>query len=605
MELYQKLDKDRHDIRVLYLLGDPFRPGLPLRCKFSIIPEHDQPNACQYGALSYVWGVEDASEEISVNGINIRIRFNLYQALCQIWTREPDTAVWVDAVCINQNDLAEKADQVQMMHSIYSNAKHVWVWLGEKEPSTHLAWAVISSLIGADDIEEREEDEFALALNDLGTRAWYSRAWTFQEIVLARDAFVLCGNFILRWDDFAATLLRLTTKSRRRKKVCSELVNNLELLQRASRLRQIAPISWMNLIVSNRYRRASDPRDKIYALLGMPQVRGQVLIPASYTCSVAVVYAKAAHYCIQHSRKLRVLRGAGLRFSSLIPQSFCSSKDHSVLSSTMDQKSDGAEVLLEQAPADKLDWPSWVPNWNDSVIVERLQMDYPYGLRTDLQASVRASAVIGSPRDDMRIELGGVALGVLTQSNHTGGLNVASFPICLGTRISRPEDEGTLNRVDLDLKACLPLREDLEDQSSTAQGQGQGHGKEYSMSQMYMQKAMQQLKVHETQTCSCFPSAKRVRNRVLKVNSVPYNAWPTNSDPEYLKRNDLVCLLHGSHDLYILRLERPRLRTSEDKNGADLPIHFNLVTTLTVHENEDAKLFVTNSTRFETTFILS
>jgi hypothetical protein len=85
-------------------------------------------------ALSYVWGDPARTQEILVDGKRLGITENLYKAL-RVLQRDAmgDLKVWADAVCINQNDLAERSDQVFLMREIYHSAAEVRIWLG---PST-------------------------------------------------------------------------------------------------------------------------------------------------------------------------------------------------------------------------------------------------------------------------------------------------------------------------------------------------------------------------------------------------------------------------------------------------------------------------------------
>jgi hypothetical protein len=83
-----------------------------------------------FTALSYAWGSEEDPKQITLNGVVIALRRNLYDflvhALRQGWTRQ----LWIDALCINQIDEAEKSKQVAMMGEIYSRSSRVLIWLG-------------------------------------------------------------------------------------------------------------------------------------------------------------------------------------------------------------------------------------------------------------------------------------------------------------------------------------------------------------------------------------------------------------------------------------------------------------------------------------------
>lgn len=103
----------------------------PIECTLSIGSLNDQ--NLHYEALSYEWGDPDSPKhEILLDGQPFIIRRNLWQALRCLRTEISARTLWVDAICINQEDVSERNHQVGMMGSIYSFASSVRVWLGEK-----------------------------------------------------------------------------------------------------------------------------------------------------------------------------------------------------------------------------------------------------------------------------------------------------------------------------------------------------------------------------------------------------------------------------------------------------------------------------------------
>ena len=126
--------------------------------------------------------------------------------------------IWIDQICINQQDDLEKAVQVKMMRDIYVSAHKVLVWLG---PSTKGSDLAMDSIVPLDEsigvlpqsrfahngISSRlpgQDDPFWPALVDLYARPWYDRLWVLQEAILAKDIEVLCGNSSMPWAAFAS-----------------------------------------------------------------------------------------------------------------------------------------------------------------------------------------------------------------------------------------------------------------------------------------------------------------------------------------------------------------------------------------------------------------
>ncbi|KAF2213754.1 hypothetical protein CERZMDRAFT_12653, partial [Cercospora zeae-maydis SCOH1-5] len=91
-------------------------------------------SAPPYKALSYHWGDQTETEQIRLDGKCTAVTSNLQVALKHIsrTISEPLT-LWIDAICINQNNEKEKCEQVARMRDIYSRAEEVIAWLGSSQ----------------------------------------------------------------------------------------------------------------------------------------------------------------------------------------------------------------------------------------------------------------------------------------------------------------------------------------------------------------------------------------------------------------------------------------------------------------------------------------
>lgn len=115
---------------LIYLLpAHEHRERLECSCQVFDIGE-----APPYGALSYVWGEKRPPVNIVCNGRTIGIQPSLETALKRLRLQDSTRIIWVDAVCINQSDNAEKNHQVSLKGSIYSMARGVVIWLGHVDP---------------------------------------------------------------------------------------------------------------------------------------------------------------------------------------------------------------------------------------------------------------------------------------------------------------------------------------------------------------------------------------------------------------------------------------------------------------------------------------
>lgn len=172
-----------------------------------------------YEALSWCWG-DDAEEpkvEIRIREKNeagewrsypMKIPWTLAEALYSLRYPGKDRNLWVDAICINQEDVDERNRQVQMMAEIYGGATQVCVWLGTATKESARALNFIRDnvikLWKFDELCAKQESskDWKVFL-DLMNRAWFSRRWVVQEIALAREAKVYCGSDNIDWQDFA------------------------------------------------------------------------------------------------------------------------------------------------------------------------------------------------------------------------------------------------------------------------------------------------------------------------------------------------------------------------------------------------------------------
>ncbi|GKZ69567.1 hypothetical protein AnigIFM50267_004779 [Aspergillus niger] len=127
---YDKLDPSASQIRLLTILPDENDEN-PVRGSLHTVSLND---TCDFDALSYVWGDTSVTVDISVDDCLVGVTPNLHAFLRRLRQPNSERTVWVDYVCINQNDISERNSQVALMCQIYSNARSVVAWLGDLAP---------------------------------------------------------------------------------------------------------------------------------------------------------------------------------------------------------------------------------------------------------------------------------------------------------------------------------------------------------------------------------------------------------------------------------------------------------------------------------------
>jgi hypothetical protein len=158
----------------------------------------------EYEALSYVWGTTRAAHAVTANGFLLGITQNLDLALRHL--RDPIQAkvIWIDALCINQEDIDERNYQVPLMGSIYEGASQTTVWLGPAADESDLVMEAIRTF------NMHDMNPFCLSIDILRlmTRSWWSRVWVIQEVALAQRVVIQCGMQSIPVVDFLVGLER-------------------------------------------------------------------------------------------------------------------------------------------------------------------------------------------------------------------------------------------------------------------------------------------------------------------------------------------------------------------------------------------------------------
>ncbi len=309
----------------------------------------------EYIALSYVWGTSGTTARICCSGVNFNISDNLaiiLPTLRNFFKKEFSTEIaripiWVDAICINQADAREKEGQVKIMGQIYRKAEMVIAFLGDADDETEDVIVLINKLFevfiewGPDmdrgvSFEQlrlqhahrlpRWDDPVVLAFRKFFLRPWFSRAWTFQEALLSQRFLFLCGPHSIQAENlFAAVIVAGVsgyTVNYPEPHFFQDLwrfretIADGEAAEDGSRekehMQRYCQLS--NLLRITRDRDATDPRDKIYSLLAIVQLKNDPLLKINYDRPVEEVYTDATRYCIEREQDLRVLGSAAWPF---------------------------------------------------------------------------------------------------------------------------------------------------------------------------------------------------------------------------------------------------------------------------------------------------
>jgi hypothetical protein len=129
-KIYTKLNSATREIRLVKLHPES-DPDCDIRCELSTVSLNTRPI---YKALSYTWGDANDTVPITLDGHRFAVTRNLKKALLRLRSLDTEAPIWIDAICINQVDTAERTQQVELMRAIYESTIEVIVWLGDVLP---------------------------------------------------------------------------------------------------------------------------------------------------------------------------------------------------------------------------------------------------------------------------------------------------------------------------------------------------------------------------------------------------------------------------------------------------------------------------------------
>ena len=413
--LYRSLDPQKREIRVLAILpcGDHV-PAVPLtqlesddddssvnvadiHCVLQTVSLEDEPS---YTALSYTWGTDVPSTAVLINSKPVFVRRNLAAALHHLQQKDRSLNIWVDAICINQNDNKEKSRQVQMMAKIYERSMGVLVWLGPAADESDAAMEKLRDIgekatdagmqdfratdmpnwfnpdlderlqrlkTSLDGLADREGlDVFHPAFIPLSKRTYWTRVWVLQEFSVHKTVMIQCGSKRVDVTTFGTAFnfcafARWTLSSRFKMEDYRDPKSKLRSVSGNANSPSGAP----NQLFGARRRyysetgereplwsllertcmsgsavislNATDPRDKIYGLLGLATDTEQLGILPDYEKSIIEVYTDTSRKLIatgetsilsrcQQSKRIEGLPSWVPDFASDIPPAYGASR---------------------------------------------------------------------------------------------------------------------------------------------------------------------------------------------------------------------------------------------------------------------------------------
>ncbi|KAK6951734.1 hypothetical protein Daesc_006257 [Daldinia eschscholtzii] len=327
----------------LIMLDPASHEGDPLIC--SIIQRRRSAQTEDYFAVSYTWGKPDFSRMLEIRcdsgSSYLKITPNVDALLRRLRALKVLRCLWIDAICLNQADDTEKAQQIPEMGCIFEQAKLVHIWLGTGDETTADLFTFFNA---ASQLPEMEKSMMAShivtitqAFNggvvralgsffEFADRPWFSRRWIIQEACLAQQAIVHCGPCSIPLETIVLAARRFQTLD-----MSSYPVKVMTNLHKPVKL------TILELLWNFHEALCLEPKDRIAALLGLVQDDHRFYL--DYTVHWTELYKQVASSYLSYSNndiKLQVL--LHLFEFGCVPQSEAN------------------------------DYPSWVPNWSKTRI---------------------------------------------------------------------------------------------------------------------------------------------------------------------------------------------------------------------------------------------
>jgi hypothetical protein len=335
---YSYVDSEACEVRIAEIEPAENRDD-PIKCKLT---HHYLRNNPTYKTLSYTWGEDDKSKRIIVDGKYLLISRNLDAALKRLRCLDKPLYIWVDRICIDQEDILERSAQTSRMSYIYKQAKNLCVWLGEADVNSELAWELIENLVDSTDgaiaaiINDGARKNRLEALKALFRRPYWWRIWVIQEVNYGREngreVQVFCGDRQITWtkllkmsENMALKPIHdvLVTEYPNDPTSIYSLTGGGPLKLKLSQYSEGEKPTLMELLYTHVSKHSSDPKDKVYALVGLA---GFTRIRTDYTLSIYEAYLNTAWSLISETKSLDL-------------------------------------ICVSQNDGNKYGLPSWVPDW--------------------------------------------------------------------------------------------------------------------------------------------------------------------------------------------------------------------------------------------------
>ncbi len=331
-------DSNSYDPPTQYVYTSLIKPSLQIRLlRLHPAPETYNSVQCtlvaftldetpEYEALSYIWGDPgEHGHEIFVDQSPFVVRQNLGNAMKRMRDESQGRWIWIDAICINMSDLAERNAQISSMRTIFSKASQVIVWLGEPSPRDLSAIETLKHPEFLDNFNVKMHTKIIKGLS-LGARSawmtillkqtelytrnldhlWFTRVWAVQEYVLAQKVVFQWGSTILDSIELTDNVncivnaISSFTRVEQQQEEAGMIMNHLRGFRYFSWVKRTWDknaediTAFARVVATAQELYATDPRDKVFGLLALAPSYLRDSYRPDYASTVDDVYLRFA-----------------------------------------------------------------------------------------------------------------------------------------------------------------------------------------------------------------------------------------------------------------------------------------------------------------------
>ena len=287
MGIYETLPDDGDTIRLFHLHSCG---NAAAKIEFSLQQASLTASDGGYEALSYTWGELRSTRRIflrmNARRLPVDIQENLYNCLLRLRRAKKNRSktvrkLWIDAICINQEDLTEKGLQIRLMPRIYSGAQQVLAWLGEAANDS--------------EIFSISQDGSRVGTEAFLRRPYWERTWVIQELLNARAVTFQCGSYRIPRRE----LRKIITETEQYGEVTEyQRKVSTRLRRKRSRMESLAYLhrdgGFSHLIANYSDSKCANKLDIVYALFGiLTEFAPALKIPIDYAATTTQLYIRA------------------------------------------------------------------------------------------------------------------------------------------------------------------------------------------------------------------------------------------------------------------------------------------------------------------------